>query len=51
MANFRDVRVYEKVDLSECLSATGRKPMAVRRVYINNGDSTQLNYRSRLVAT
>ena len=30
MAYFRDMRVYKKVDLSECLSATDRKPVAVR---------------------
>ena len=30
MAYFRDTRVYEKVDLSECLSATGKKPIAGR---------------------
>ena len=47
---FRDMKVYDKVDLSECLSATGRKPIAVRWVDINKGDSANPNYRSRLVA-
>ena len=50
MAYFRDMKVYDKVDLSECLTATGKKPIAVRWVDINKGDSTQTNYRSRLVA-
>ena len=50
MQYFRDMRVYEKVPIEECISATGRKPIAVRWVDINKGDSTQPNYRSRLVA-
>ena len=44
------MRVYEKVTLAECMKATGRKPIAVRWVDINKGDTTNPNYRSRLVA-
>ena len=50
MVYFRDMNVYEKVSLSECTSATGKKPIAVRWVDINKGDSAAPNYRSRLVA-
>ena len=30
MAYFRDMRVYEKVDLEECYRETGKAPIAVR---------------------
>jgi hypothetical protein len=47
---FRAMGVYEKVDISEAWSETGRAPIAVRWVDINKGDSANPNYRSRLVA-
>ena len=50
MEYFKKMRVYEKVTLAECMKATGRKPIAVRWVDINKGDTTNPNYRSRLVA-
>ena len=50
MAYFRSMKVYEKVPITECLQATGRKPIAVRWVDVNKGDSARPNYRSRLVA-
>ena len=50
MAYFKEMKVYEKVSVEECMRATGRKPIGVRWVDINKGDSAQPNYRSRLVA-
>ena len=50
MDYFRSMNVYEKVPTAECVAATGRKPIAVRWVDINKGDTAQPNYRSRLVA-
>ena len=47
---FRDMGVYEKVDLGECWKETGKAPIAVRWVDINKGDALKPNYRSRLVA-
>ena len=42
--------MHEKVDMGKCMRATGKRPIAVRRVDINKGDAAQPNYRSRLVA-
>ena len=50
MRYFRDMKVYEKVDIAECWAATGKAPIGVRWVDINKGDVAQPNYRSRLVA-
>ena len=50
MAYFKSMNVYDKVPLSKCMQATGRRPIAVRWVDINKGDSANPNYRSRLVA-
>ena len=50
IAYFREMGVYEKVDLQECWEVTGKAPIAVRWVDINKGDSESPNYRSRLVA-
>ena len=47
---FRDMGVYEKVDVQECWKSTGKAPIAVRWVDTNKGDSVKPNYRSRLVA-
>ena len=47
---FKAMNVYKKVPIKECWSDTGRAPIGVRWVDINKGDSTQPNYRSRLVA-
>lgn len=47
---FKDMGVYEKVDIGECWEVTGKAPIAVRWVDINKGDTTRSNYRSRLVA-
>ena len=44
------MQVYDKVRLEECMAATGKKPIAVRRVDICELDSAQPNYRSPLVA-
>ena len=43
--------VYEKVDIQECWSITGKAPVAVRWVDISKGgNSNRPNYRSRLAA-
>ena len=47
---FREMQVCDKVSVEECMKATGRKPIGLRWVDINKGDSTQPNCRSRLVA-
>lgn len=47
---FRDMGVYEKVNVQECWNETGKAPIAVRWVDINKGDTANPNYRSRLVA-
>ena len=50
IAYFRDMGVYEKVDINEVWSETGKAPIAVRWVDINKGDTANPNYRSRLHA-
>ena len=50
IAYFREMGVYEKVNVSECWAETGKAPIAVRWVDINKGDTQNPNYRSRLVA-
>ena len=50
IAYFKQMGVYEKVDISEAWAETGKAPIAVRWVDINKGDSNNPNYRSRLVA-
>ena len=47
---FKEMGVYEKVDISESWAATGKAPIAVRWVDINKGDIKNLSYRSRFVA-
>ena len=47
---FREMGVYVEVDVSEAWTETGKAPIAVRRVDINNGDTQTPNYRSRFVA-
>ena len=47
---FRDMGVYEKVDVKECWNIIGKATIGVRWVDINKGDSANSNYRSRLVA-
>ena len=46
----RKMGLYTKVPKSECIKETGRSPISVRWIDINNGDVDQPNYRSRLVA-
>ena len=50
IAYFKEMGVYEKVDIAEAWRETGKAPIAVRWVDINKGDSVNPNYRSRLVA-
>ena len=47
---FRDMGVYEKVDVEECWNVTGKVPIGVRWLDINKGDSANPNYRRRLVS-
>ena len=47
---FREMGVYEKVELKRCWDETGRAPIANRWIDINKGDSLNTLYRSRLVA-
>ena len=42
--------VYEKRPIKECIDKTGKKPIQVRWIDINKGDSINPEYRSRLVA-
>ena len=42
--------VWRIVPVSECLKATGKKPIKGRWVDVNKGDDTNDNYRSRYVA-
>ena len=46
----REMGVYDKFDVSEAWSETGKAPISVRRVDINKGDTQTPVYRSRLVA-
>ena len=50
MAEFRQHNVYAKVSIEERLNVTGNKPVQVKWVDINKGDSEHPEYRSRLVA-
>ena len=47
---FKEMGVYDKVDLREAYEVTGKAPIAVRWVDVNKGDSANPKYRSRLVA-
>ena len=47
---FKSMKVYTKVKVEECIAETGRKPIQVRWIDINKGDSQAPNYRRRLVA-
>ena len=47
---FKEMGVYDKVNIHEAYDVTGKAPIAVRWVDINKGDSSSPLYRSRLVA-
>ena len=42
--------MYTTVDVGECLKETGKPPIKVRWIDINNGDAHAPEYRPRLVA-
>ena len=42
--------VYRKVEVDECYSTIGKRPIEMRWVIINKGDRDVLEYRARLVA-
>ena len=44
------MNLYTKVPTKECYEKTGKAPITVRWIDINNGDQLNPNYRSRLVA-
>ena len=46
----RKMKLYNKVPIAECYAKTGKASITVRWIGINKGDSTNPNYRSRLVA-
>ena len=46
----REMGVYDKVDVSEAWTETGKASIAMRWVDISKGDTQLPNYRSRLVA-
>ena len=47
---FKDMGVYDKVEIAEAHRVTGKAPIAVRWVDVNKGDTASPKYRSRLVA-
>ena len=50
MEEFRKHEVYVKVPIAKCWGKTGKKPIGVRWVDINEGDQVSPEYRSILVA-
>ena len=50
MAEVRKHGLYEKRTIEECMRITGKRPIGVRWVDINKGDTVNPEYRSRLVA-
>ena len=42
-------KLYTKVPIEECLQETGKKPIQVRWIDINEGDEDNPDYRSRVV--
>ena len=50
MEEVRKHGLYEKRTIEECMRMTGKKPIGVRWVDVNKGDSVNPDYRSRLVA-
>ena len=47
----RSMKLYTKVPISECLSKTGKQPIAVRWIDVNKQDTTNPLYRSCLLYT
>ena len=50
VSNVRKINLYIKVPVSECVKRTAHPPTSIRWIDINKGDTTNPNYRSRLVA-
>ena len=48
--HFTDMKVYKYARIRDCLNATSRRPIGVRWMDVNKGDSIKPNNRSRLVA-
>ena len=46
----RKIGLYTKVSIDECYQKNGKAPIIVRWMDVNEGDSTNPNYRWRLVA-
>ena len=45
----REMNLYIKVNIEECIKMTGKKPIAVRWIDVNKQDKANPLYRSRLV--
>ena len=45
----REMNLYTKVPIKECLEKTGKQPIAVRWIDVNKGDEKNPIHRSRLV--
>lgn len=50
MEVFKARQVYKKVPIDECIKITDKRPIGTRWVDVAKGDSTEPEYRSRLVA-
>ena len=50
MKHIKDMDVYCKVPITQCIESTGSKPIGTRWVDINKSDDDDPQYRSRLVA-
>ena len=50
MKHIRNLNVYCKVPIEQCVKATGKSPIGTRWVDINKSDDANPQYRSRLVA-
>ena len=45
----REMKLYTKVPIQECINKTGKQPIAVRWIDVNKQDEANPLYRSRLV--
>ena len=50
IAYFKSIKAYREVQRQKCYEVTGKKPIAVRWIEINIGDTALPNYRSSLLA-
>ena len=50
MKYLREMQVYDKVGVEQCMKVTGSKPIGVCWVDAHKGDSAQPDYRAKLLA-